>query len=448
MADGPPPKRSKGNGPVKGPDSVETYEITHRLEFYYTETEAGAELRSPPITRLFEVLHQACAHLPNLPMAPFYICPLRTPRASFLTGGLHPWSKDISQKDVFNRLPVVGDVPSLTRQNFSSRNCDLIRAFVDLREAGRADLFSTLTVYPSPTKSTSIDFLDNVPNASFMIAIDIRVTLWSLDEPADLSPLVSEAQRRILCEMFPRSPDAIKRKPTVSGFIANLQPAPPLPSPSLKEYIQPAGLQCQLLPFQQRSVFWMLNREGFTISNKGEVIPASSTFHLPPLWEQVSTQSGTTRYLNRLEGQLRKGSDLEGYEPVKGGILAEEVGCGKTVESIALILLNSPANRGPWNVEWNDLAQIPLHEVKVNADSLMSFGVLTSLSTDYFDCHTIELTKAMGGGARTACAVTQGGRIRWLENHGDHDGGPDDQTGRTKEGVQGIEKEKTEKEIN
>jgi E3 ubiquitin-protein ligase SHPRH len=198
-----------------------------------------------------------------------------------------------------------------------------------------------------------------------MIGVDIHATFYLLDEPADLPPVASEAQRRVLYEMFPRYIDPNQQSPTVPRFIANLKPAPPLPSPLLANHIQSKDLKCELLPFQQRSVFWMLNREGYTISNKGEIIPASSAFVVPPLWEQVSTSSGSTRYLNRLEGQLRKREDLQGSEPVKGGILAEEVGCGKTVESIALILLNCPTQRGPWNVNWNDVVQIPLHEVKV-----------------------------------------------------------------------------------
>ncbi|KAG8798985.1 hypothetical protein FRC16_006130 [Serendipita sp. 398] len=152
--------------------------------------------------------------------------------------------------------------------------------------------------------------------------------------------------------------------PTVSAFISHLQPSPALPSLALDKYLQPKALQCQLLPFQRRTLFWMLNREGLTISPRGQVQELSETGAPSPFWEQVSTPGGATRFLNRISGELSKEEDMELLEPIRGGILAEEMGCGKTVESIALILLSVPPKRGPWNVLWNEEAQMPLHQVK------------------------------------------------------------------------------------
>ncbi|KAF9356213.1 hypothetical protein BGX34_010028 [Mortierella sp. NVP85] len=108
--------------------------------------------------------------------------------------------------------------------------------------------------------------------------------------------------------------------------------------------IQPQTLKPQLLPFQRRTVAWCLNRECRRVADNGKVEykePAIAE-KLPISWEQILTPSGSCLFINRLCGLLCYADpDLVVSEPEpRGGILAEEMGLGKTVEVLALILLN------------------------------------------------------------------------------------------------------------
>jgi E3 ubiquitin-protein ligase SHPRH len=259
------------------------------------------------------------------------------------------------------------DDPSMVHDyNFTTKHSDVLRAILELEASRRAVVESSMVISPTPTNVAGIlpDHIE--PDLlAFNLSISIRTTLMvDTNEDIELSQVALEAQRRILVEYYPLQDATQYAIPTVANFISGLQPAPVLPRTTLPEFVQPKGLKCQLYPFQGRTVFWMLGREGFTFSSNGKLIQ-STTNEPIRFWEQAALPSGSTRFFNRITGELKKESDIETYPPIRGGILAEEVGCGKTVECISLMLLNPAQKRGPWNVNWNDDAQIPLHEVKV-----------------------------------------------------------------------------------
>lgn len=97
-------------------------------------------------------------------------------------------------------------------------------------------------------------------------------------------------------------------------------------------------LQCDLLPFQKRAIRWLLQREGATI----EVDHEEHNTPLPHGFVRVSDAEGTPCYVSRFLGVATTDAKMVGsLEPsVKGGILAEEMGLGKTVEIIGLICLH------------------------------------------------------------------------------------------------------------
>ncbi|KAK4049943.1 hypothetical protein OIV83_003767 [Microbotryomycetes sp. JL201] len=152
------------------------------------------------------------------------------------------------------------------------------------------------------------------------------------------------------------------------------------------ELIKPVGLEPTLLPFQSRSVRWMLAREGKRVKPKHNMNGFAGSSHahdrnqtdgddgdhsgvnaspdledLPedlqigqrrgPMWERLDKvlPDGTcqTFFVNRVQCALavQDPGQEEGLGASGNGLLAEEVGLGKTVEVIALILLHQQPER-------------------------------------------------------------------------------------------------------
>ncbi|KAL6716342.1 hypothetical protein ACLMJK_005908 [Lecanora helva] len=97
-------------------------------------------------------------------------------------------------------------------------------------------------------------------------------------------------------------------------------------------------LQFTLYPFQKRAVQWLLQREG--CNKNGEI--HGDTPELPHGFIRTTDLDGKSCIVSQILGILTTDESFPfrlGTQP-KGGILAEEMGLGKTVEMIALMCLH------------------------------------------------------------------------------------------------------------
>jgi E3 ubiquitin-protein ligase SHPRH len=106
--------------------------------------------------------------------------------------------------------------------------------------------------------------------------------------------------------------------------------------------IRSGNLKCELFAFQGRAVQWMLRREGVEIDHMGSLRPFDPTRNLLPLtFRRVTDAEGIPCFVsNLLKLVFRDEEVLRSQIPQRVGILAEEMGLGKTVELISLIDLH------------------------------------------------------------------------------------------------------------
>lgn len=103
-------------------------------------------------------------------------------------------------------------------------------------------------------------------------------------------------------------------------------------------------LRCKLYPFQARAVRWLLGREGVAYNGTKMIIVQTAEIRNPLPHGFVQTIDGDGRdcFISHSLGIMSTESRLvqQSYADLKGGILAEEMGLGKTVEICALICLH------------------------------------------------------------------------------------------------------------
>lgn len=99
-------------------------------------------------------------------------------------------------------------------------------------------------------------------------------------------------------------------------------------------------LQCELYPFQRRAVQWLLWREGAVQARE----PSEELPELPHGFFRTTDGDGRQCFISHFWGMVTTDEQVPAQMSprVKGGILAEEMGLGKTVEMIALITINKP----------------------------------------------------------------------------------------------------------
>ncbi|KAI1106142.1 SNF2 family N-terminal domain-containing protein [Jackrogersella minutella] len=123
-------------------------------------------------------------------------------------------------------------------------------------------------------------------------------------------------------------------------------------TPSLS--LIPPGLTSKLFPFQSTALQWLLNREGVAWDGqfkdgRPSLVPcfASSISTIPFSFTEEKDANGKVYYMSPLYHVVT--DDITpfrdgGQAAIKGGILAEEMGLGKTVEVISLICTHCREN--------------------------------------------------------------------------------------------------------
>ncbi|KAF2015869.1 ATP-dependent DNA helicase [Aaosphaeria arxii CBS 175.79] len=103
-------------------------------------------------------------------------------------------------------------------------------------------------------------------------------------------------------------------------------------------HIDKSLLETPLFPFQQRAVDWLLRREGVAFGSQG-LQPLGIPPPPPVSFRSIQDADGKDCCVSDARGLIVRdtGSVSDGSVSIKGGILAEEMGLGKTVEMIALI---------------------------------------------------------------------------------------------------------------
>lgn len=224
---------------------------------------------------------------------PVKVCPLNTDHHVFLL----PRDADRIDVDSYDVAP--------------QRN-DIFSCLSDLPSLPfpRASVSATLKLVVKPTDSWDAS-PDDLP---FRLIVDMTMSFHAplIFEPLFNNRIAEEARRTLLHFAFPPPSlgQSFHGRVDIPFFYASVKPAPQLSSTKLYEAAQPDTLLPTLLPFQRRTVAWMLEREDKALdASSGAVVDRALDLTVLPLfWEsiKVKTRSGsvTTWYYRRLTSEL------------------------------------------------------------------------------------------------------------------------------------------------
>ncbi|KAG9860619.1 hypothetical protein KCU77_g4351, partial [Aureobasidium melanogenum] len=211
--------------------------------------------------------------------------------------------------------------PSLkvqTTKPISPTTANLLSRIVSLEKRSRRN------VRPGVCRSACLLHRSAGPSGP-VYTLECSIT-W-FDGESAFGPLAKQEDWATLTQFFPEPKSVQAKSWTPQEFYASVH-SPPNDA-RVPELMQCKVLETDLYPFQKRAVAWMLGRETPSDQSQKRLF-----------YTQVNDANGQPCFVSHLEGVVCSPAHFSAFEEPQGGILAEEMGLGKTCELIALICLN------------------------------------------------------------------------------------------------------------
>ncbi|SPO22198.1 related to IRC20 - putative helicase [Ustilago trichophora] len=283
-----------------------------------------------------------------------YSCSEERPQDSIITHLIQ--LRDPSTKRAIIQLPILNSdtFPEHDPHLGTLTNGDWLVSLSNLASKGALSASFALQLALPPSNYPS----DRLTAGSLFLKLSIRVQVpISTDAVGSLGHNRILDMARIVHFADPLRQDNQRHDELDASFVyQNLRPA----SLDAPDAIQPSDLGPTLLPFQKRSTTFVLGREGMALNDRGSVVRSDRIMahdgysDLGLWWKQLSPHL----YYNWIEARFVRDPKLTQLSDFKGAMLAEEMGLGKTVEAVALMLLNpdpDAASRPGWYDQRNNI---------------------------------------------------------------------------------------------
>lgn len=173
------------------------------------------------------------------------------------------------------------------------------------------------------------------------IHIDFAIKWEVTAYPELIQPKKTDAMLEVLHSYFPDPNSEYSESLSAQNFYQSAHS--PDPDDEISACIETPGLKSTLYPFQKRAIQWLLRREGVEWRGSIKKTELEAKYQLPVSFIAAIDSQGRSCYVSHLFGIVC--FDLAPFyameQDIKGGILAEEMGLGKTVEIIALVTLHT-----------------------------------------------------------------------------------------------------------
>lgn len=249
-----------------------------------------------------------------------------------------------------------GNPSYLQSLEIKTDNCEVALWCLNLSQC--YDAIEFITGLPSIYRTTNFptvcyqSTLRPDPNDGLSFILESKVLWKDSFEPFGN---LSSASKQAFVNYFPGS-EQFRESPTQrqsctpSDFYNSVHvPKKQVDLSALENY---KSIRCQLLPFQERSVGWLLKREGVKLPD-GTLRPIykdrrAGSQNLPETFIATTDAEGRPCFVSHV--YCVAASDLSDWpysSDIRGGILAEEMGLGKTVELLSLICLHRRTSSQP-----------------------------------------------------------------------------------------------------